>query len=238
MARPAEALTPPLGILAGGTNSRLRSLRGSVYKAFLPIEGASLVARHALRASMFGVRDISVLVDDDDALVGSVVRTLADELAPEGCTIRHTVCPGSIEEKIGAFAEQPPVTSRHLVVLGDTVAGIDLGALVEASYEAGTDSSLGIARFRLPFGVASLDPEGRRVIGFEEKPRLDLMVNTGYMCLGPTAVSLLREHDIGAVLRTVARRGHLAAVASSTEIASFDSLPDLVRGGLGRVDRC
>jgi NDP-sugar pyrophosphorylase family protein len=227
---------PPLAVVAGGLNSRLGSLRGALYKAFLPIEGSSLVARHVLRASMFGITDVSVITDEDDPLARAVVVALADDLRTTGCAVAHAIFPGSVERKIRGFAAARHGWSRLLVVLGDTIAGIDLHALFAAAGQPGTDSALGVAPFRLPFGVVELTPDGGRVADFEEKPALDLHVNTGYMCLGPAAIAQLEARDLAAVLGGLAREGQLAAVVSSTAIASFDSVVDVARGIAGRLD--
>lgn len=221
---------PALAILAGGTNSRMRSLRDVVYKAFLPIEGVSLVARHVLRASMFGVDDVVVFTDEDDALAGAGVASLGAVHAGR-TTIRHEVVSGTVEEKLLRFAAltAPDADTPVLAVLGDTVAGVDLQALVRVAAGEGVDSAIAVAPFRMPYGRVVLGEGGDRVVRFDEKPLVDSLVNTGYMCLGPAALSSLRESDLAETLQALAHAGRLAAVLSTTEIRSLDTPADVAR---------
>jgi NDP-sugar pyrophosphorylase family protein len=230
-AGPIGGHPPPLAILAGGLNTRMRSLRETVYKGFLPIEEASLVARHLLRATLFGVRDVVVITDEDDALVH---RALADppgglDGRPGRPTVRHEVCPGSLEVKLARAAELHGRPSRLLAVLGDTVAGVDLAALADAVDGRSTDAAMAVAPLRLPYGQVTLDPTGARITCFDEKPLLETVVYTGYLCLGRRPLAGLATTDLARILADLADTGRLASIMSTTEMWALDTPADLAR---------
>ena len=82
----APSTPSELVILAGGINSRMESLRGTIYKAFLPIHGLSCIARQVIRAAAYGIRRVDVIVDEYDPAL-SVLATSGQTAA-----IEHALC--------------------------------------------------------------------------------------------------------------------------------------------------
>lgn len=223
---------PVLVLLAGGQNARMESLRGTIYKGFLPIHGASLVARHALRAHAFGVPSVDVIVDEGDSVLSilsspAVERDIGEDELP-GTPVRVLVNQGSPAEKIVWWCEQYGGPGHIvLVALGDTLAAIDYIALVKAALSEEFDSAIGLARVRLPFGEVQL--AGERVCGFVEKPVLRTIVHTGHMALGARALGLLRSGmSLPQMLSQLADQGVLMGWTGGEEgMIQVDSLENL-----------
>lgn len=212
-----------LVILAGGENSRLRPLSSTIYKAFLPIHGVSLVARQVMRATMFGIPTIIVVTDEPDVLLlDSLVDTNAES------SVDLLTQPGSMAIKILRVAEQFPAWRPMLICLGDTFAKVDLSKLFDAPAEEGVDSALCAVRYRIPYGV--IDADAKHVRAFREKPLTQYLANTGYMALGDRALDHLRDKaDLASTLEAIAEEGQLTLSEVVEECTMIDDLFDLAR---------
>jgi NDP-sugar pyrophosphorylase family protein len=230
-------------ILAGGLNSRMGPLAGTIYKAFLPIQGLSCVARHVIRASAYGVTEIDALVDSNDP----VLDLLATEGVPEQLhgvpspTVRVLECPGSPADKIRWWCDRRALANRALVVLGDTLAAVDLAHLWRCCDSSQFDSAIAVATARLPFGVVLVD--GDHVTQFKANPDIELLVNTGHMALGQYGLNLLRAGlELEPALAKIAEAGKLRAVVSTGTVMAVDSLGSLasahqsLEGAVGQQD--
>jgi NDP-sugar pyrophosphorylase family protein len=216
-----------LVVLAGGDNSRMESLRGTIYKAFLPIHGLSCVARHALRASGFGILRVDVIVDVGDPVLRSLAQgSLELDGGASGPAVQILCHGGSLGEKLRWYHELLGRPSRILAVLGDSLAPVDLSELWASACDGGSDSAIAVAELRLPFAGVSV--VRRRVTSLCEKPLTDFLVNTGYMVLGLEALALLSDGcSLSDVLETMAQTGRLAACLSAGELVAVDSLDGL-----------
>lgn len=74
----------------------------------------------------------------------------------------------------------------------DGVADIDLAELLRFHREHEALATVTVVRPELQFGVARLDGDSR-VLGFEEKPRLDHWINGGFFCFEPGVAGYLSE---------------------------------------------
>lgn len=178
-------------VLAGGSNTRMESLRGTIYKAFLPVHGMSFVARHVLRAQAYGIATVDVIVDEPDPVL-NLLATPADEVGhTKASEVRVLIHRGTQAEKMTwwhTHSDQAPPT---LVVLGDTLAPVDLAALWQLAASGRFDSAIAVAELRLPFGFVQITDD--HVTAFHERPVIDLPVNTGYMVVGRILLGYLRD---------------------------------------------
>jgi NDP-sugar pyrophosphorylase family protein len=223
-------------VLAGGDNSRMESLRGTIYKAFLPIHGLSCIARHVLRASAFGISNVDVIVDVGDPVLRSLAQGSFEDSDDQSGTSVQVLChAGSLRDKLQWYHDLLGSPSRILAVLGDSLAPVDLSALWICSCQNGLDSAIAVAKLRLPF--ASVSVVQSKAISLCEKPLMDVLVNTGYMVLGPEALALLPDATgLADVLETMARTGRLAAHRSAGELVAVDSLDGLAAAHRALLD--
>jgi hypothetical protein len=210
-----------LVVLAGGSNTRLGPLRGTLYKPFLPIHGLSLLARHLARAELAGIGKAIVFVDHYDPLAAM----LLEQSHGDSIEVLLRCVPGSMEAKLEAAATE--VAQRPLVVvLGDSYALYDPCELHRRSGVVGTDSVLAVAPYRLPFGVIEADSE--RVERFSEKPTTSYLVATGQLGLGSLALEQIGTgRPLQDVLADLATRGQLASLELAPEFVTVDSLFDI-----------
>jgi len=215
-------------VLAGGDNSRMEGLRGTIYKAFLPIHGLSCIGRHVIRAAAYGIGRVDVIVDSYDPALDVLARPplASSGVVPTPPEVRLLVHGGTPGEKIAWWHADNENQVRTLVVFGDTLAPVDLARLWDSSLVAGADSSVAVADVKLPFGVVEVTEDVVR--RFLDNPRTGLLVSTGYMALGPQAVRAMRAGtDLNPTLERLAAVGSLRAVTCEGPFAAVDSLGSL-----------
>jgi glucose-1-phosphate cytidylyltransferase len=78
----------------------------------------------------------------------------------------------------------------------DGLADIDLERLLRFHESHGALATITVVRPELQFGVAELDGEDGRVLGFREKPRSEHWINGGFLCLRAGALDYLREDSV------------------------------------------
>ena len=107
------------------------------------------------------------------------------------------------------------VGARARVCYGDTLANVDIGALLSLHCASDAAATLTIYPLHSPFGIVDADAEGR-VIAFAEKPRLPYWINIGYLLCEREAFSAMRRGtDIDEFLSALARVGRLYAYRHS-----------------------
>ncbi len=103
---------------------------------------------------------------------------------------------GRIKRLEGLLADEP----TFCVTYADGLADIDLARLLRFHEAHGALATITVVRPELQFGVAELDGEDGRVLGFREKPRSEHWINGGFLCLRARRIRLPRAR-----LRTRAR---------------------------------
>ncbi|GEM_PF-5744764 len=220
---PPSDPAPRLVLLCGGENTRLRSLRHTVYKPFLDIEDSTFVAQQVERARREGLEEVVVVTDAEDGLVTRLIREIRASVP--GVELAEATVAGSVEEKIVAVAPH----DRALVAHGDTHAWFSWRDLIDAATQQATDSAILVAPYRLPFGVVHVAEDGRATT-FEEKPETGYLVNLGHMLLGPRALEMLGSGtSLVDVLRTLSADGDVATLrAGKATFLTLDGPEDVI----------
>ena len=160
-------------VLVGGFGTRLRPLTLETPKQLLPVAGVPLIERvlghlhqHGVEAAVLslGYRPDAFLERYPDRVCAGVHLEFAVEAEPldTAGAIRFAAAEAGIDE-------------RFLVVNGDVLTGLDLGALVafhaDRHRTTGAEGTIALTRVEDPssFGVVPTDDEGR-VLAFVEKP--------------------------------------------------------------------
>ena len=220
MSAPASAPAAPFLVLCGGANSRMDVLQGTIYKPFLELRSTTLVAKHLARAARAGHRTLRIVVDERDPLVMAYVDRLRATL---GVDVRVSIVAGPARAKIAGALRGEGEDRAAVVVLGDTYAWYDPGALLARLDDGGPYGCIAVAPYRLPFGVVRVGDGAVRA--FQEKPATPYLVNLGIMALHPKAVAMLRDGlDVAELLAGLAADGQLAAVEVPGGFVNVDSL--------------
>ncbi|MEY3072202.1 MAG: hypothetical protein RLZZ353_398 [Actinomycetota bacterium] len=173
-------------VLAGGRGTRLLPLTARTPKPMLPFCGASLVAGMVRRLVPHGVRRVILAVGADAA----PFAPLAAEVAGDGLRVEVVTEAEPLDTAGGARLALRGLDRPVLVLNGDVLTDLDVGAVLARHREAAADVTLALTRVEdtSAFGVCLLD--GVRVTGFVEKPAPGTLpghdtVNAGTYVLGP-----------------------------------------------------
>lgn len=227
MADGAGADRMPVAILCGGRGTRLQEHTHAIPKALVEI-GAKPILWHVIRIyAAQGFRRFLLLTGYKGEQIADFVRAQGWPEAVEiDCveTGLDTPTGGRV-----ALAGERLYEDAFCLTYADGVADIDLAALLDCHREGGTIGTLTAVRPRSQFGIASLAGDGR-VVGFEEKPRLDHWVNGGFFCFQPAFLDYVAPDSVleREPLERLAAEGELRAYRHTGFWDCMDTYKDAV----------
>jgi dTDP-glucose pyrophosphorylase len=218
---PQRQIDVPVVIMAGGKGTRLEPFTRVLPKPLIPVNDKTIIELIIESFTDFGIRDFLITVNHkakvikaffEDLEVPYRVRFL-EEPHPLGTAGCLRLLAGKVEGAI-------------MVTNCDIIVRADYADLLETHVRGGHDITMvaSIKSYPIPYGVCELGPEGRlsRIV---EKPRYDLLVNTGMYVIDAKALDLIPEERmfhatdlVGAVLA----RGGRVGVYPVGESAWFD----------------
>ena len=173
-------------IMAGGQGVRLRPVTEHIPKPMIAVAGRPILERLVLHLVGFGIRRIYLSIN----YLGHVITGHFGDGSKFGCEIRY------LREKRpmgtgGSLSLLKPKPSNPLLVMnGDLVTQVDIAALLGFHAAGGYSATMAVRRYghQVPFGC--VETRRGRVVGLEEKPVLERLVNAGIYVLEP---ALLRQ---------------------------------------------
>lgn len=201
----------PVAILCGGRGTRLVERTHAIPKALVEIGGEPILW-HVIRIyAAQGLRRFVLLT----GYLGEMIeRFAATATWPEPVEIEcidtglDTPTGGRVARAAEHLAAGP-----FCLTYADGVADIDLEALVRFHQGHQAIGTITVVRPRSQFGVVELSA-GERVLGFEEKPRLDHWVNGGFFCFEPAFLNYVEPDSI-------LERDPLSSLAGDGELRAF-----------------
>ena len=185
-------------VLVGGFGTRLRPLTLTTPKQMLPVGNRPMIERVLEHLGAHGVeRAVLSLGYRPDAFSSAY-----PEGRCAGVELHYAVEPEP-RDTAGAIrfaALDAGLDERFLVVNGDVLTDLDLGALVARHEQAGAEATIALHRVEDPsaFGVVPTAPDGR-VLAFIEKPPRDEaptdLINAGTYVLEPSVLDRI-EPDV------------------------------------------
>jgi dTDP-glucose pyrophosphorylase len=171
-------------VMAGGRGMRLRPLTESVPKPMLRVAGRPILERIVLHLVGHGITRIYLAV----GYLAEVIEAHFGDGSQHGCRIEYLreEHPLGTAGALGLLPEPP--TGPLLVMNGDLVTQVDLGALIDAHVASGAVATVGMLRYvhTVPFGC--VERAGDRVLALVEKPTIVREVNSGIYVLDPALV--------------------------------------------------
>ena len=173
-------------VMAGGEGTRLRPLTSNQPKPMVPIVGKPCM-EHALDLlRKHGLTEVVVTL----AFMPQAIRTYFGDGESLGLEMDYSVeeQPLGTAGSVGLAKER--LTDTFLVISGDALCDVDLGALIETHRAKGAAVTIGLKSVDNPleFGIVVTDEDGR-VERFLEKPSWGQVfsdtINTGIYVLEP-----------------------------------------------------
>ena len=172
-------------VMAGGEGTRLRPPTSNQPKPMVPIAGKPCM-EHIIELLNHGMDEVVVTL----AFMPQAIRSYFGDGESLGVGIEYSIeelplgTAGSVRLASGKLDE------TFLVISGDALCDLDLGALVERHEETGADVTIGLKSVDNPleFGIVVTDDDGK-VERFLEKPSWGQVfsdtINTGIYVLEP-----------------------------------------------------
>ena len=181
-------------VLVGGYGTRLRPLTDSIPKSMLPVAHVPLIARLIGGLERGGVDAVTLAL-------GFRAEPFVQAFPGGRCggvAIDYAVEPEPLDTAgaIRFAAEHAAIDETFVVVNGDVLTDLDLGALCATHRTAGAGATIHLTAVEDPsaFGVADLDPSGR-VLAFVEKPspgsEPSNLINAGTYVFEPDVLDLI-----------------------------------------------
>ena len=175
-------------LLAGGKAERMGEAAQGLPKPLVPVAGSPLAEYTVGRLVAAGVTRVIVAcrAGQEDVFVNAL-GGLGAEIEPVG-----------EQEPLGRGGGLRLAASRRkeqgtvLALNGDELLDLDFAALHAEHESSGAAATIVVSQVRSPFGVVSLEDDGR-VTGFREAPLLSDWVNSGVYALGEEALERLPE---------------------------------------------
>jgi NDP-sugar pyrophosphorylase family protein len=206
-------------VMAGGQGMRLRPLTDTIPKPMLRVAGRPILERIVLHLVGFGIKRIFVSVN----YLGDVIESHFGDGEAFGARIEYLRedRPLGTAGALGLLPEPP--TESLLLLNGDLVTSADLGSLLAFHAAGGFDATIGYRRYlhTIPFG--SVERDGSRVLGLDEKPTIEREVNTGMYVLEPAVVGLVRPGEPATMPDLIAD-----ALAAGRPVGAFEIEDDWV----------
>jgi glucose-1-phosphate cytidylyltransferase len=237
------AARPPVAILCGGRGTRLREHTAEIPKPLVEIGGRPIVwhvialyaaqgfTEFALATGYKGelIREFVAAVDWGGGVEVKCIDTGPD--TPTGGRIK--LLEPWLCARVRARARSDENCGRggfFCATYADGLADIDLGTLLDFHGAHGALATMTVVRPELQFGVAELDDEDGRVLGFREKPRSEHWINGGFLCLRLGVLDYLRPDSVleREPLRQLAADGQLRAYRHEGFWECMDTYKDAV----------
>ena len=208
-------------VLVGGEGTRLRPLTFTTPKQLLPIAGVPMIERVIGNLAQHGVDDVVLSMGyRPDAFVDAY----PDERCA-GVPVSYAIEPEPLDTAgaVRFAARWAGIDERFVVVNGDVLTTLDLGALVAMHVDRKAHATISLTPVDDPsrFGVVPTDESGR-VIAFIEKPAPGTaptnLINAGTYVLEPSVVDRIPDGRRVSIERetfpALAEEGSLYALAS------------------------
>jgi dTDP-glucose pyrophosphorylase len=212
----------PVVIMAGGRGTRLDPFTRILPKPLIPIGDKAVIEIIIESFTGYGVSDFVISVNHKAKLI----KSFFEELQPP-YAVRYLE-----EDKplgtAGALRGLIGQVSGSLIVTNcDIIVRTDYADLVRTHEGDGNDITVvaSLKTYPIPYGVCELEPGGRlkRVL---EKPRYDLLVNTGMYVLRADTLDLIPQGEVchaTDLIETVQKRGGKIGVYPIGEKAWLDT---------------
>ncbi len=173
-------------IMAGGEGTRLRPLTSNAPKPMLPLVNRPMMEHIVELLQRHGIDDIVVTV----AFMASAIRTYFGDGSEYGVKMTYATEESPLGTAGSVRNAMQHLDERFLVISGDVLTDIDLGAIIEFHTKQEAMATIGLVHIENPleFGIVITREDGR-IERFLEKPTWGQVfsdtINTGIFVLEP-----------------------------------------------------
>jgi len=181
-------------ILVGGEGTRLRPLTLVTPKQMLPVAGRPMIERVIEHLALHGIDDVVLAL----GYRPDVFLAAYPDGHCRGVSLHYAVedAPLDTAGAVAFAAREAGIDETFVVVNGDVLTGLDLGALIDFHHKRGGKGTIALTPVPDPssYGVVLPDEDGR-VLAFIEKPPVGEaptnLINAGTYVLEPSVLDLV-----------------------------------------------
>ncbi|MEZ5238158.1 MAG: sugar phosphate nucleotidyltransferase [Microthrixaceae bacterium] len=173
-------------IMAGGEGTRLRPLTSNAPKPMMPLANRPMMEHVVTLLRKHGITEIVVTV----AFMADTIRTYFGDGSEFGVQMTYATEETPLGTAGSVRNASDQLDDTFLVISGDVLTDIDLGAIIEAHRRADAVATIGLVRVDNPleYGIVITDDEGN-IERFLEKPTWGQVfsdtINSGIYVLEP-----------------------------------------------------
>src|SRR5216683_2061511 len=184
-------------VMAGGEGSRLRPLTSLQPKPLVPVAGRPIMEHILLHLRRHQMRDVIATVQ----YLGASIRNYFGDGSEQGIALSYSVEDSPLGTAGSVMLARQQLTEPFLVISGDALTDIDLGAAIRFHREHRALATIVLKPVPNPleYGVVVVD-EGGAVQRFIEKPSwgevISDLANTGIYILDPAVFDFFRPGEV------------------------------------------
>ena len=186
-------------VLAGGEGKRLRPITFYFQKGMIPVGSNQkpLLEYIVHLLKKHGIVDLRMLV----GYKHEQIENFFGDGGRFGVSIDYFLDDPALSGSGGALLNAAKKSAFEgadalLVYYGDILSDIDLSEMIRQHFETEASVTLAVIKgYEVPVGVAKL--KGTRVVGWVEKPKIDLYAGIGVVVLSPESLEAFKEIAIG-----------------------------------------
>ncbi len=214
-------------IMAGGRGERMRGSGIDIPKPLVPVADVPLLEWNVRAYCTAGIERIVIATAARDEEVITFARGRCADIARRVGAELSVLLESTALGNIGCARELSSFNQVVLLTFADNLTALDLNALLDhhQSQDAVLTLAMHYEAFHLPFGV--LEIEGGRVVGYEEKPDLPVLISSGTSVLSSQSLAAIpaeRPSGISELFRSV--RGSEGVVAGYLHNAPWIDVND------------
>jgi glucose-1-phosphate cytidylyltransferase len=193
-------------ILAGGLGTRMGDETAARPKPLIEVGGRPILWHILKIYEAHGVSDFVVCAGFAGHLISEYFeRERSDRWRVEVVdTGEATATGGRLRRARAAIGND-----TFCMTYGDGVSNVDISGLVSFHRQEQKLVTVTAVQPRLPFGLITFSTNGKKSVGFEEKPRLnDVWVNSGFFVIEPAALDYIDRDDQPWEEEPIARIAH------------------------------
>ena len=184
-------------VMAGGEGSRLRPLTSTLPKPLVSVGGRPIMEHILLHLRRHQLRDVVATVQ----YLGASIRNYFGDGSDQGVALTYSVEDSPLGTAGSVMLARQQLTEPFVVVSGDSLTDIDLGAAARFHRERKALATIVLKPVPNPleYGVVVVD-EGGAVQRFIEKPSwgevISDLANTGIYILDPAVFDFFRPGEV------------------------------------------
>jgi NDP-sugar pyrophosphorylase family protein len=177
-------------ILAGGLGMRLRPYTAILPKPLLPVGDRPVIEHILRRLAAFGVERVDLSI----AHLGELIRSYLSEATdlPRRLDLRWYWEDEPLGTA-GALKAISDLEGTFLVMNGDVLSNVDLGALAKVHREREALLTIAMHAKQVPIDLGVIETRDGLVTGYTEKPTLSYEVSTGIYVYEERALDYLPD---------------------------------------------